>query len=126
MRKHSSTQLVQWIEMINREEWEETTKNQHLLAGIAYEIRRISCQLGGGKMPKYEEFFDRFRKRSSKPVTKDLYEGIHPGDFDKGKGMTGIEPGKTPLSDEWKAVAQKAKEEWLSFLPPDCIVTTPG
>jgi hypothetical protein len=128
MASTSSTEFIQWIEVINKEEWEENTKRDYFDAAIAYEIRRISCQLGGGQLPKFEEFLFRFKARKSgKPVTKNLFEGIKPGDFDKATGATEvIDVGVTPLNDEWKAITAQAKAEWLACLPPQAIISYTG
>lgn len=128
MATTSSTDFIRWIEVINREEWEDNNKRDYFDAMICYEIRRISCQIGGGQMPKFEDFLNRFKVRSKgKPVTQNLFEGIKPGDYDRAKGATDvIDVGITPLNDEWKAITAQAKAEWLACLPPGSIISYTG
>lgn len=125
MATTSSTRFLQWIKLIDDEEWNEKTKADYLLTSIAYEIRKISVQLGGGKLPTFEEFLERFKRKDpdAPAPTDDLFAGISPGDYDDPTKLKGaIEPGVTPLDDKWKEVNRKAHQEWDAYLPEGCLV----
>jgi hypothetical protein len=121
MESNTSVEFIMWQEYMDQTDWHDHSKMDHMLASIAFEIRRIAVGLSrNAKMPKFEDFLPTFNRRGE--VENAVLREIGPGDYETGGGLPGIEIGVTELDDKWKKITEVAKAEW-SYLLGDFIVS---
>jgi hypothetical protein len=111
MAETTSSEFVEWIVLLEEEEWEETTKLEHYQAAIIRELRQIQQMFAKSpRLVPLDECFLKFKEATG----ENGQVGQHP----EQPKLEPIQLGDLEAAErpEWKIKAERAKVGWAKIL----------
>lgn len=112
--KTNAWDFLLWNTKFDHGDWKYHTKQDYLLARIAYEVCSLKVAMAGKEGTRVPEFKTFLEYMGKPPVDLETLEALKDQDYENPEGVEGIEIGEEVLDEKWQAVNEEAKSEWMA------------